>query len=282
MTYLSSKQVDQLLAPIAPQRVLDLKGMSYVAQQDIRAHMNRIFGFGRWSTRVISTEFIFEEQNDSKRWVAGYRATVEVEVFAPDGTFLARYQDSHASGNAPQPQRAEAHALALTTAVSTAFKRACTNLGDQFGLSLYNKGQRTAIVKGTLVHADGAQAASEAPVVPVADIGDEQTAESVQTSGQDDDRSGPTMSDAAEGMEGAVPPEADALPGLAAKDEVIAALRALVAETDPRARITSVAAIKATCSGTSILDEPVEIAGETLTIGLLADKVAAGAFTKGA
>jgi len=272
MTYLSSKQVDQLLAPIAPQRVLDLKGMSYVAQQDIRAHMNRIFGFGRWSTRVISTEFIFEEQNDSKRWVAGYRATVEVEVFAPDGTFLARYQDSHASGNAPQPQRAEAHALALTTAVSTAFKRACTNLGDQFGLSLYNKGQRTAIVKGTLVHADGAQAASEAPVVPVADIGDEQTAESVQTSGQDE---------AVEVEVAAMDAATDvALPGLAAKDEVIAALRALVAETDPRARITSVAAIKATCSGTSILDEPVEIAGETLTIGLLADKVAAGAFTK--
>ena len=268
MTYLSSKQVDQLLAPIAPQRVLDLKGMSYVAQQDIRAHMNRIFGFGRWSTRVISTEFIFEEQNDSKRWVAGYRATVEVEVFAPDGTFLARYQDSHASGNAPQPQRAEAHALALTTAVSTAFKRACTNLGDQFGLSLYNKGQRTAIVKGTLVHADGAQAASEAPVVPVADIGDEQTAESVQTSGQDE---------AVAAMDAATD---EALPGLAAKDEVIAALRALVAETDPRARITSVAAIKATCSGTTILDESIEIAGETLTIGLLADNVAAGAFTK--
>lgn len=272
MTYLSSKQVDQLLAPIAPQRVLDLKGMSYVAQQDVRAHMNRIFGFGRWSTRVIETAFMFEEQNSEKRWKTCYRATVEVEVYAPDGTFLARYQDSHASGNAPQPDRADAHALALTTAVSTALKRACTNLGDQFGLSLYNKGQRTAIVKGTLVHADGAQAASEAPVVPVADIGDEQTAESVQTSGQDE---------AVEAEVAAMDATTDvALPGLAAKDEVIAALRALVAETDPRARITSVAAIKATCSGTSILDEPVEIAGETLTIGLLADKVAAGAFTK--
>ena len=108
--------------------------------------------------------------------------------------------------------------------------------------------------------------------MPVADIGDEQTAESVQTSGQDE---------AVEVEVAAMDAATDvALPGLAAKDEVISALRALVAETDPRARITSVAAIKATCSGTSILDEPVEIAGETLTIGLLADKVAAGAFTK--
>lgn len=274
MTYLTSKQVDQLLAPIAPQRVLDLKGLSYVAQQDIRAHMNRIFGFGRWSTRVIETEFIFEEQNDSKRWIAGYRATVEVEVFAPDGTFLARYQDSHASGNAPQPQRAEAHALALTTAVSTAFKRACTNLGDQFGLSLYNKGQRTAIVKGVLIHADDAQAATEAPVVAVQDIGDEPGGESVQNSGPDE---------AVETEVAATDTATDeALPGLAAKDEVLSALRQLITETDARARIAGVAAVKATCAGTTLLTETVEVGGESLTLGLLADKVAAGAYSPSA
>ena len=156
--YLRPDQVQQLLAPINPARVLSLskgKGpaLSYVAQHDVRAHMNRIFGFGRWSTKVIETAFMFEEQDANKRWNACYRATVEVSVYSPDGTFLASYQDSHASGNAPQPDRAEAHALALTIAVSTAMKRACTNLGDQFGLSLYNKGQRTAFVKGTLIGA---------------------------------------------------------------------------------------------------------------------------------
>ena len=154
MSYLSKRQVEQLLRPIHPSRVEDLRGMSYVAQHDVRAHMNRIFGFGRWSTQVIQTEFIFEEQDSNSRWKAAYRATVRVEIHAPDGTILATYEDCHVSGNAPQPDRAEAHALALTSAVSTAFKRACTNLGDQFGLSLYEKGQRSAIVKSTLMEYD--------------------------------------------------------------------------------------------------------------------------------
>jgi hypothetical protein len=150
-SYLSPKQVDQLLAPINPARVEDLRGMSYVAQHDVRAHMNRIFGFGRWSTQVISSDFIFEEQDaTSKRWKTAYRVVVRVEIHAPDGTVLATYEDAHVSGNAPQPDRAEAHALALTSAVSTAFKRACTNLGDQFGLSLYEAGQKTALVKGLI------------------------------------------------------------------------------------------------------------------------------------
>lgn len=154
MSYLSKRQVEQLLRPIHPSRVEDLRGMSYVAQHDVRAHMNRIFGFGRWSTQVIQSEFIFEEQDSNSRWKAAYRATVRVEIHAPDGTTLATYEDCHVSGNAPQPDRAEAHALALTSAVSTAFKRACTNLGDQFGLSLYEKGQRSAIVKSTLMEYD--------------------------------------------------------------------------------------------------------------------------------
>jgi recombination DNA repair RAD52 pathway protein len=153
-SYLSEKQVDQLLAPINPARVEDLRGMSYVAQHDIRAHMNRIFGFGRWSTQVISTDLIFDEEVTTSAgrtaWKAAYRVVVRVEIHAPDGTVLATYEDAHASGNAPQPDRAEAHALALTSAVSTAFKRACTNLGDQFGLSLYEGGQKTAFVKGLI------------------------------------------------------------------------------------------------------------------------------------
>lgn len=153
--YLTPKQIERLLRPINPAKVSTLRvggrGMSYIAQHEVRAEMNRVFGFGRWSTDVIETAFMWEEQDENKRWNTCYRATVKVTVYAPDGTYLAHYTDSHASGNAPQPDRAEAHALALTIAVSTAFKRACTNLGDQFGLSLYENGQTSAFVKGTLV-----------------------------------------------------------------------------------------------------------------------------------
>jgi hypothetical protein len=41
--------------------------------------------------------------------------------------------------------------MAIKTAESDAFKRAAINLGDQFGLSLYNNGSTQPVVKQTLV-----------------------------------------------------------------------------------------------------------------------------------
>lgn len=233
-SYLTQEQIDRLLAPINPARVETLPGkgsLSYLAQHDVRAHLTRIFGFGRWSSRVLETHFMFEEQDGNNRWKACYRATVELSIHAPDGTLIAVYQDSHASGNAPQPDRAEAHALALTTAVSTAFKRAATNLGDQFGLSLYEKGQRTAFVKGTLVPGTG-EATSQAEVVP----------------------------------------------GTTPSDEVLAltaSILALADEPDASKRILSVAAFKT--KRADMLDAVTEVNGQQITLGLLADRVAAGA-----
>lgn len=236
-SYLTAKQVEQLLAPINPRRVQDLKGMAYVAQHDIRAHMNRIFGFGRWSTQVISTDFIFEEKIETsagrEAWKTGYRAVVRVEIHAADGTILATYEDAHVSGNAPQPDRAEAHALALTSAVSTAFKRACTNLGDQFGLSLYEKGQRTAIVKGTLVDGLG----------------------SVQTSEQDD--KGTDQADISE-------PAQELLTSLLEINE---------AQMSPEARVLEVASLKA-AHGPAVFQTLIPEYG--VTLGIIADRVAAG------
>jgi hypothetical protein len=41
--------------------------------------------------------------------------------------------------------------MAIKTAESQAFKRAAINLGDQFGLGLYNGGSTASTVKDTLV-----------------------------------------------------------------------------------------------------------------------------------
>lgn len=232
--YFTEEQIERLLAPINPARVETLPGkgsLSYLAQHDIRAHLTRIFGFGRWSSRVLETHFVFEEQDSNNRWKACYRATVELSIHAPDGTLIAVYQDSHASGNAPQPDRAEAHALALTTAVSTAFKRAATNLGDQFGLSLYEKGQRTAFVKGTLIRPSDSKVGIE----------------------PDEGPPGPS-------------------------DEVLAltaAILALADEQDASKRILAVAGFKT--KRADMLDAVTEVDGKQITLGLLADRIAAGA-----
>jgi hypothetical protein len=255
MTYLNEKQVERLLAPINGSRVLDLKGMAYVAQHDVRAHMNRIFGFARWSTDVLETVFLFEQQDEkTKRWRVGYRATVKVTVYSPDGTELAHYTDSHAGSNAPQPNLGDAHGLSLTSVVSTAFKRACTNLGDQFGLSLYEKGMRTAIVKGTLVGSPEPHV-PDVPVEHAEEAGSESepTPEQVEAKAKVDEA------------------------GDASHDEMLTMLRELWTMESDADRILGVAGFKTKYA--DHLDDTTKFQGETITFARLADKIATKALT---
>lgn len=162
MTYLAGEQIAQLLRPINPSRVMQRDGMSHVEAYDIRAHLNRIFGFGRWSADVLDAEQLFEtvgpkSERDARVVVSvGYRARLRLTVHAPDGTVLATYTEV-ATGDAvnfPVNKRADAHDFAVKTAESQALKRAAVNLGDQFGLSLYRKGSTDAVVMRTLVAPD--------------------------------------------------------------------------------------------------------------------------------
>lgn len=153
-SYLTPEQVALLLKPIHPQRVLQLKGMSYVEGYDIRAELNRVFGFARWSEEIQDQHLICETEvktNAGKpAWNVVYYSRVALTVNAPDGTPLARYEGAHAGENT-HPVRGEAHAIALTASQTYALRRAAINLGDQFGLGLYNKGSLDPIVRWTLV-----------------------------------------------------------------------------------------------------------------------------------
>lgn len=158
---LTKQQVDALLRPIHPSRVLqDNKGMAHVSQQDIRAHLTRIFGFAGWSDELLDLTLIREapgkdKQGKDKGWAVTYRATVRLTVRDPQGRSLASYDDVGTGTSPNLPTVGDAHDFACKVAVSMALKRAATNLGDGFGLSLYNKGQRSALVKGTLVVPEG-------------------------------------------------------------------------------------------------------------------------------
>jgi recombination DNA repair RAD52 pathway protein len=156
---LSLKQVLQLLKPIHKNRVLrDGKGHAHVSQQDITAHLIRVFGFCNFDTEVKCAELVFEENSLDKktselnptRWDVCYRAMIRLTVKDPDGNELAHYEDG-STATAQNQTRGDAHDLAYKSAISLAKKRAAINLGDQFGLSLYNKGQLSALVMGTLV-----------------------------------------------------------------------------------------------------------------------------------
>ena len=161
MTF-SNDIVKALQQPIDPLRVSkDGKGFSHVEAWDIRRTMNKIFGFGNWSMNTRNMELVFEIESEnprkagSTRWSVGYRAQVAVEVHMPDGSRACTYTE-WAAGDAINPVRGDAHDMAIKTAESQAFKRCAVNLGDQFGLSLYNNGSVAATV-GDVVgqeHAD--------------------------------------------------------------------------------------------------------------------------------
>jgi hypothetical protein len=177
MSYLNDAQLAQLLQGVNPKRVHRLDGMSHMEAYDIRAHLNRVFGFARWSADVVSMELLYERFHENKRKQpavsVGYRAGLRLTVHAPDGGVLATYTE-HAAGSAssfPVSKQADAHDMAIKTSESQALKRAATNLGDQFGLSLYNNGNVNPIVLGTLVQnpAQSAPVDADAPEVKPAE-----------------------------------------------------------------------------------------------------------------
>jgi len=152
------KQVDQLLCPINPNRVLqDAKGHSHVSQQDVTAHLIRVFGFGGFDIDVKETECLFEEQAFKNgqpvehRMNVCYRALVRLTVRDPNGDEVCHYENG-STATAQNQTRGDAHDLAYKSAISLSIKRAAIALGDGFGLSLYNKGQMSALVMATLVH----------------------------------------------------------------------------------------------------------------------------------
>ena len=163
--YLSPEQISYLLYKIKHTRVhTDGKGFAHVEAYDIRAHLNRIFGFARWSAEVIDQQLVFEHttrEENRERHTVCYRSIVALTIASPSGHHLATYTEGATGEAINQPSRSAAHDLALKNSQSYALKRAAVNLGDQFGLSLYNKGSEEPIVQRTLVSGETKGAPAE-------------------------------------------------------------------------------------------------------------------------
>jgi hypothetical protein len=123
-----------------------------------------MFGFGNFDIEVIDRECLFEtsEVKTSKAnkeyvaWDVAYRALVRLTVRNEQGETVGFYENGSVGNAQNQPSRADAHDLAYKSSISLSLKRAAIALGDQFGLSLYNKGQTAALVIRTLVGVDEA------------------------------------------------------------------------------------------------------------------------------
>lgn len=178
-------QVAQLLKPIVPQRVLqDAKKHSHVSQQDVTAHLIRMFGFGNFDTEVLNVELVFErptlsiskgkDKPDPNRYDVCYRALLRLTIRDEHGNRVCSYEDG-STATAQNQTQGDGHDLAYKSAISLAKKRCAINLGDQFGLSLYNKGQTKALVIGTLVGAEDAPEDVQAEVPQQVAMGNDET-----------------------------------------------------------------------------------------------------------
>lgn len=136
----TENQVTELGKPIDPKRVSkDNKGFSHLEAWDVRRRLTEIFGHGGWSTEIRSVELVSED-NGGGKWTVIYRVHGTLVI----GSTI--YEDVAVGGAVNQPSRVDAHDNALKSAASGALKRCAVNLGDQFGLSLYNNGSVKQVV----------------------------------------------------------------------------------------------------------------------------------------
>ena len=171
-------QVGRLTAPqlrllhrgLDPKRVgKDNNGFAHMEAWDIKRYLLRVFGFAGYDTEnrelALVREIEIPGQNNKSRWTVVYRAQVRLTVKDVNGRVLGHWDGEAAGGASNQPKLDDAHDMAMKTASSQALKRAATNLGDQFGLSLYNNGSPEPVVGFCMAHPP-AEWAKEAEPVP--------------------------------------------------------------------------------------------------------------------
>jgi hypothetical protein len=165
---LTPSQYGFLVDEINPSRVRQLRGNSHLEAWDIRRHLIRVFGFGGFDIETKALDLVAQiehpstQQGGKPRWTVVYRAEIRLVIKATDGTVLTVLEDGAAGDAQNQPSLGDAHDQAMKTALSQGLKRCAVNLGDQFGLSLYNGGGTGRVVVGSLVR----PAQSDTPTSP--------------------------------------------------------------------------------------------------------------------
>lgn len=149
---LTPVQLRMLHKGIAGNRVRQKQGQSHVEAWDIRRHLIRIFGFGGFSIETLSLDLVSQQEIKPGRWTVVYRAQVRLTVYAVDGREITHFEDGAAGDAINQPKLGDAHDMAMKTALSQALKRCAVNLGDQFGLGLYNGGKSDPVVHFSAPH----------------------------------------------------------------------------------------------------------------------------------
>ncbi len=174
---LTDEQIAHLSEPLDPKRVKVTQGNSHLEGWDVRAHLTRIFGFDGWDEEILSLDLVAEHQGNpldesKKKWYATYRCTMRLTIWGVDDDgkrAVAKISEEGAVGGSNNlPSHADAHDFAMKEAMTQALKRCAINLGNQFGLSLYDDGSVQSVAEpiptapeGSLLMADAATRVKE-------------------------------------------------------------------------------------------------------------------------
>ena len=148
---LNTEQINALLAPLNPARVRQVQGNAHLEAWDVRRWLLRIFGWGGWDftvsdcTLIQQIDLLPADPKGKTRYTVVYRVIGKLTIKDPSGQVLAVFEDG-ATG--------DAHDMALKTAMSQSLKRCAMNLGDAYGLGLYDGGKTAAVVGKSLAHPD--------------------------------------------------------------------------------------------------------------------------------
>jgi recombination DNA repair RAD52 pathway protein len=158
--------------------------MSHLEAWDVRRTLTRVFGIGGWDQELLSTELVHsigamrrrkdkegvEYGDPYEAWTVVYAVTLRLVVKDGNGIPICHFDEGASGDSVNQPSVGDAHDMALKTAISQALKRAAVNLGDQFGLSLYNNGSTKQVVHRTLVPPAEAAQPGEPTDLPVEQV----------------------------------------------------------------------------------------------------------------
>lgn len=153
---LTAPQLRLLHRGLDPNRIgKDDKGFAHMQAWDIKRYLLRVFGFAGYDTenRELTLVREIETPNGNRsKWTVVYRAQVRLIVKDVHGRELGHWDGEAAGVGNNLPNLGDSHDMAMKSATSQALKRAATNLGDQFGLSLYNDGSPEPVVGYCMAH----------------------------------------------------------------------------------------------------------------------------------
>lgn len=156
---LTDLQLRVLLAGLHGSRVGQTpKGFAHVQQWDVRRFLIRVFGFTGFDTELLEVRCVREIEHKpsnpegKSRWTVVYLVHQRLTVKDVNGEIIGQYEGVATGDAQNQTGLGDAHDGAVKEADSQSLKRAAVNLGDAFGLSLYNGGSIEPVVKWTAVN----------------------------------------------------------------------------------------------------------------------------------